>query len=170
MTTVGAAQNRPSDKKATEAKADESLLAREVRHQVQVLPYYSVFDYIHFTLTGSTVTLEGQVLRPTLKESAEAAVKTIEGITAVVNRIEVLPKSATDDELRREIYRAVFEDTSLQRYAAQAVPSIHIVVKNGVVTLEGTVANEADKALAAKRAASVSGVTHVESHLLVGGA
>ncbi len=159
----------PSKKNAPKVtvKPEEHSLAHDVRHQLQVLPYYSVFDYITFDLQGGKVTLSGQVVRPTLRADAEAAVRSIEGITTVNNLIEVLPKSPADDELRRGVYRAIFEDVVLQRYAVSAVPAIHILVKEGAITLEGAVASESDKNLAASRAASVSGVAGVKNRLAV---
>lgn len=150
-----------------EPKQEESTLALEIRHQLQVLPYYSVFDYIAFTLEGHKVTLTGYVLRPHLRTDAERAIGSIEGVTSVANFIQVLPKSSTDDELRNSVYRAIFEDSVLQRYAVTDVPTIHILVKEGTITLEGSVENENDKKLAASRSSGVSGVTSVSNNLSV---
>ena len=152
------------------AKPEEknpSSLPREIHHQLLVLPYYSVFDIIGFTLDGKKVTLTGQVVRPTLKSQAEAAVKSIEGVAIVVNQIELLPASPADDELRRATYRAIFEDATLARYAVQTVPPIHIIVKNGNVALEGTVASVSDKNLAGSRAGGVANVHNVKNNLVV---
>jgi hyperosmotically inducible protein len=149
-------------------RADENL-ARVVHHQLLTLPYYSVFDNLMFTIDGDKVTLSGQVVRPTLKEHAEAAVRSIEGVSSVVSTIEVLPKSPADDQLRRQVYRAIFEDMVLERYAVQAVPPIHIIVKNGAVTLQGTVDNEGDGSLAAQRANTVAGIQNLANHLVVRG-
>lgn len=151
--------------KKTAAKPEENALVHEIRHQLQVLPYYSVFDYIAFTLDGSKVTLTGYVLRPHLRGDAEHAIGSIEGVSIVSNLIQVLPKSSTDNDLRRSVYRAIFEDSELQRYAISAVPTIHILVKEGAVTLEGSVDNEDDKRLAESRASGVSGVSSVSDHL-----
>jgi osmotically-inducible protein OsmY len=113
------------------------------------------------------VTLYGQVVRPTLKSDAEAAVKSIEGVGSVVNNIEVLPVSTMDDQLRRAVFRAVYSEPGLSRYAEQAVPSIHIIVKNGNVTLEGVVDSEMDKNLANLRASQVPNVFSVKNNLVV---
>src|SRR6267143_4673221 len=112
-------------------------LVKEVRHELVMLPYYNVFDNLAFKVDGSTVTLLGQVTRPTLKSDAERVVKSIEGVERVVNNIEVLPLSPNDDRLRLAVYRAIYGDTTLNRYGLQAVPPIHIIVKNGQVSLEG---------------------------------
>ncbi len=151
----------------TAAKPEESALLHEIRHQILVLPYYSVFDYITFTLEGTKVTLRGEVLRPTLRTNAEAAVRSIEGIITVENQIEILPKSSTDDDLRRAVYRAIFEDSVLQRYAIDDVPRIHIIVKDGAVALEGGVETDSDKNLAAARVSSVPGVSNVKNDLFL---
>jgi hyperosmotically inducible protein len=109
-----------------------------------MLPYYGVFDVLGFRVEGYTVILTGAVTRPTLKSDAERVVKSIEGVENVRNEIEVLPLSPNDDRVRQAVYRAIYGFPSLNRYAMQAVPSIHIIVKNGAVTLEGVAANEAE--------------------------
>jgi len=162
------AQHPPAAIPATTApKTEESQLSREIRHQLFVLPYYSVFDYITFTLEGDKVTLSGYVLRPTLRANAEAAVKSLEGVSSVKNLIEVLPKSSTDDGFRRAVYRAIFEDSTLQRYAVSEVPVVHIILRNGEVALEGAVSSEAEKTLASTRASSVPGVSNVKNNISV---
>ena len=162
------AQHPPAAKPATAApKTEESQLSREIRHQLFVLPYYSVFDYLTFTVDVDKVTLSGYVLRPTLKANAEAAVRSLEGVSSVKNLIEVLPKSSTDDDSRRAVYRAIFEDSTLQRYAVSEVPVIHIILRNGEVTLEGAVSNEAEKNLASARAGSVSGISSVKNNISI---
>ena len=152
--------------KQTEPKAQQNLI-KEVRHQLVLLPYYSVFDNLVFRVQGSKVILMGQVVRPTLKSDAEAAVKSIEGVTGVENNIEVLPTSPMDDQIRRAVYRAIYGEPALSRYALSAVPSIHIVVKNGNVTLEGVADNENDKNLAGLRANGVPNVFSVKNNLVV---
>src|SRR5882724_4287274 len=162
------AQHPATPKSAkVEVKPEEPQLPREIRHQLIVLPYYSVFDYIAFTLDADKVTLSGYVLRPTLKAHAEAAVKSLEGVSSVKNLIEVLPKSSTDDDSRRAVYRAIFEDSALQRYAVPEVPVIHVILRNAEVTLEGAVLTEAEKNLASTRASGVSGISSVKNNLTI---
>ena len=143
-------------------------LVKEVRHQLLLLPYYSVFDNLLYKVDGDKVTLMGQVVRPTLKSDAENAVKEIEGVSSVDNQIQVLPVSPMDDQLRRAVYRAIYGDPALSRYGMSALPSIHIIVNNGHVTMEGVVDSEADKNLAAIRANSVPNVFSVTNNLVVG--
>jgi hyperosmotically inducible protein len=149
---------------------DESRIAQKVRHELLMLPYYGVFDDLAFKVDGGTVTLLGEVTRPTLKSDAENVVKRIEGVTNVVNQIEVLPLSPMDNQIRMAEYRAIYGDPALStRYGFQALPSIHIIVKNGHVRLEGMVANEADKNLVGIRANGVPNVFSVENDLQVEG-
>jgi len=155
-----------SNKQQTEPKSRQNLI-REVRHQLVLLPYYSVFDNLSFRVEGDTVILEGQAVRPTLKSDAENVVKNIEGVGRVVNNIEVLPPSPMDDQIRRAVYRAIFSEPGLSRYAESAVPSIHIIVKNGNVTLVGVVDSETDKNLANIRASGVPNVFAVKNELVV---
>ncbi len=142
-------------------------ITQEVHHQLVMLPFYSVFDNLAYKVNGSTVTLLGQVTRPTLKSDAERAVKSIEGVNNVVNDIEVLPVSPMDDQIRRAVYRAIYSKPGLDMYAMRAVPTIHIIVKNGHVTLTGAVANQGDKTRAGIAAKGVPNVFSVTNDLRV---
>jgi osmotically-inducible protein OsmY len=159
------AQGRPPAPKET-AKYDV-WLTKQVRHQLLMVPWYSVFDNLEFKVEGYTVTLYGQVVTASIKNEAESAVKHLEGVEKVVNHIEILPPSPADARIRRQEFRAIYSFGALQRYAIQAVPPIHIIVKGGDVTLEGVVANEGDKNAAYIRARSVPGVFSVTNHLRV---
>ena len=140
-------------------------LNKEVRHELVTLPYYGVFDNLAYRVDGSKVTLFGQVREPKLKSDAEKAVKSVEGVSAVDNQIEVMPLSASDDQVRMAVYRAIYSKPSLQRYQLGAVPPIHIIVKNGDVTLEGVVGNEMDKSVAGIAANGVGGVHKLTNNL-----
>ena len=146
------------------ARAQDRII-REVRHELVMLPYYGVFDNLSYRVDGGSVTLMGQVTRPTLKSDAGNAVKGIEGVTRVDNQIQVLPLSPMDDGLRQAEYRSIYGHPGLDRYAMQAVPPIHIIVDNGKVTLEGVVATQSDKDMAGIRANTVSGVFSVVNNL-----
>ena len=147
---------------------NETEIAQHVRHELVMLPYYGIFDDLAFRVDGGTVTLLGAVVRPTLKDDAGRVVKKIPGVQNVVNNIEVLPLSPNDDRIRRAAYRAIYGDPTLStRYGFRALPSIHIIVKNGNITLEGVVANQGDKNLIGIRANGVSGVFSVTNNLLV---
>jgi len=165
--TTTPARGQNTSHQRSEKKMQENLV-KEVRHQLLLLPYYSVFDNLLFKVEGDKVTLLGQVVRPTLKSDAENAVKSIEGVASVNNQIEVLPVSPMDDQLRRAVYRAIYGDPVLSRYGMSALPSIHIIVKNGNVTLEGVVDSESDKNLANLRASAVPNVFSVTNNLTVG--
>ena len=151
--------------KSTEGPQEKVI--RQVRHELIMLPYYGVFDNLSFKLNGRTVTLMGQVVRPSLKPDAGRVVKDVEGIESVVNEIEVLPTSPNDDRIRLDTYRAIYSDNMLYRYGLQAVPPIHIIVRNGNVILVGVVANQADKNVAGIRASGVSGSFSVKNDLMV---
>ncbi|MBZ5628393.1 MAG: BON domain-containing protein [Acidobacteriia bacterium] len=144
-------------------------ITREVLHELLMLPYYSVWDNLAFQVNGSAVTLSGQVTNPSTKSDAEAAVKRIEGVDKVVNEIEVLPPSSADDRIRRAEYRAIYGFDGLSRYSWGTVPSIHIIVKGGHVTLVGVVDNPADKQMAEMQAKGVPGTFSVTNNLQVAG-
>jgi hyperosmotically inducible protein len=147
--------------------AGMSRIEREVRREIVMLPFYSLFDHFAFRVDGETVTLMGKVSRPTLKSDAERVVKKIEGVEKVNNEIEVLPLSPNDDRLRLALYQAIYGHSTLQTLAVRAVPPIHIIVEKGKVTLEGVVANEMQKNVANIQANAVSGVFSVTNNLRV---
>ena len=146
-----------------------SSLENAVRHELVMLPWYSVFDNLSFQVDpNGVVTLTGQVYRPTLKSDAGNVVKRLEGVTAVKNQIEVLPLSPFDDRIRLAVARSIFGfNGPLYRYAMGSVPSIHIIVKNGNVTLTGVVSSEFDRNIANVRANQVPGVFSVRNDLVV---
>jgi hyperosmotically inducible periplasmic protein len=148
------------------AQSQERII-REVRHELLMLPYFGVFDYIAFKVDGGTVTLLGQVVRPVLKSDAENAVKRIEGVDHVNNEIEVLPPSSMDDRIRIQLFHAIYGFPSLEKYALGVQKPIRIIVKNGHVTLEGVVDNQADKDLVNVRARTVPGTFSVDNNLQV---
>lgn len=151
----------------TPASPTESHISREVRHELLMLPYYGVFDNLAYKVNGGKVTLYGEVTRPTLKSDAENVVKNVEGVSSVTNDIKVLPVSPMDDRIRLAEYRAIYSQPTLNRYALQAIPPIHIVVDNGHVTLVGVVGSEADKNMAGIQANAVPGVFSVDNQLQV---
>jgi hyperosmotically inducible protein len=146
---------------------DEQRIVKEVRHELVMLPYYSLFDDLEYSVNGGTVTLLGSVTNPTLKSDAENAVKRIEGVTQVNNQIKVLPPSPMDDQIRRQVARSISNQGGLYRYFMGAVPSIHIIVDNGHVTLKGVVDNQADDTQAKMAANQVPGVFSVKDELQV---
>jgi hyperosmotically inducible periplasmic protein len=166
----GIAQAATPNSSAPPALSQSSIqrIVQEVHHQLVLLPYYGVFDNLAYRVSpDGTVTLLGQVVRPTLKSDAENAVKHIEGVEHVDNQIKVLPASPMDDQIRMATYRAIYGDSALNQYALRAVPPIHIIVDSGHVTLEGAVANSMDKQIAETRAKTVPNVFSVTDNLAV---
>jgi hyperosmotically inducible periplasmic protein len=155
-------QAPPSD-----AASYQSWLSNQVRHQLVMLPWYSLFDNLEYRIDGNNVTLLGQVVRPNLKSDAESAVKHIEGVGTISNQIEVLPLSPMDNQIRRAEFRAIYGTPGFDVYAIQTVQPIHIIVNNGHVTLEGMVRNQTDKNLAGMAANRVPNVFSVTNNLRV---
>ena len=142
-------------------------IQKEVLHELTMLPYITVFDNLAFKVEGDKVILLGQVTKPVLKSDAEKAVKSVEGVEAVDNQIEVLPTSINDDRLRRQLFRAIYGFGPLEKYDMGVIKPIRIIVRNGRVTLEGIVDSQADKDSAGIRANGVSGVFSVTNNLRV---
>lgn len=163
MLTIAA---RPQDTR--DSSHQQQGVTREVYHQLVLLPHLTVFDNIEYQVNGDNVTLSGEVSQPINKSDAESAVKSIEGIGTVTDNMKVLPLSPMDDQIRMAEFRAIYSFPSLQKYAQYAVQSIHIIVENGHVTLEGAVDNQADKDAANVRANSVPNVFSVTNNLKVG--
>ena len=172
LLSVLASQTLQAQDQATQgaalSPASLERITREVHHELVMLPFFGVFDNLAYKVDpDGTVTLMGQTVRPTLKSDAEQVVKRIEGVTKVINNIEVLPPSPMDDRIRLAVYRAIYGHPALDMYQLRAIPPIHIIVKNGHVTLEGVVARQMDKQIAETQANSVPGVFSVTDNLRV---
>jgi hyperosmotically inducible periplasmic protein len=147
--------------------ATDTNTIRKIRKQLVTLPFYGVFDNLAFRYEEGVVTLYGQVSRPTLKKDAARVVERVTGVDQVINRIEVLPLSNFDDRIRVAVYRAIYRQPGLDRLSLQAVPPIHIIVKNGNVTLEGVAPNKGDATRAFIAANGVPGVFSVKNNLRI---
>jgi len=166
----GAVRGATQDSQAHgRARNSDAYLKREVGHQLNMVPWYTVFDILKYSVSDDVVTLTGAVTNPTVKTDAENAVKHIEGAEKVVDQIEVLPPSPQDDQIRLAEYRAIYSQGTLSRYGLGALQSIHIIVKGGHVTLEGNVDTQADKDAAGIYAKGVSNVFSVANNLVVTG-
>ena len=167
------------------------LKTSELIHKNLVtLPNYGVFDDLSFSMRGSEVILKGYASRPTLKKDAERIVKSVEGVKSVVNKIEVLPLSGFDDQIRLRTYLAIYRNPNLRKYSSggpllpMRSPAwtaggitnnppvgwnpIHIIVKNGKVTLTGVVDRDMDKQIIGMAVNRVPGVFSVNNNLGVG--
>lgn len=174
---------------AQQLTEQQARLAEQIRKEIVTLPEYSLFDNLSYLFEdgGSTVVLRGQVARPTLKTSTERVVQRLEGVEKVVNEIEVLPNSPNDEQVRAGVYVRVYGHPTLSRYnpnrgtplfsstarrsfgiSSDPPPGrhpIHIIVKNGHVTLEGVVDTEGDKTIAGLQANSTPGAFSVTNNL-----
>lgn len=173
--SVTSAQEQPkiADKAQTREEAvrrSQEWVIKEVRHELLMMPYYSVFDWIEYEVRPDlTVVLRGQVVSPPDKRShAEAAVRRVEGVSRIVNNIEVLPVSPQDDRLRLALYRSVYSGP-LFRYGIGSRQDIHIIVNRGRATLKGVVDSESDRIIAYHRARSVPGLFEVNNELAIRG-
>lgn len=146
---------------------EEDRITREVRHELVMQPYYTIWDWLSFRVSGSTVELIGDAYSVGLKRDAVNTVKHIEGVESVIDRINQLPPSPMDDRIRHRVARAIFDWDGLSRYSWSAVSSIHIVVSGGRVRLEGIVDTQSDKDVAGLRANGVPGVFQVTNNLRV---
>jgi hyperosmotically inducible protein len=178
----------------TWSQEDTLRIVKDVQKKLGGLTTYSVFDWITFGIQGKTVVLKGYASRPILKDDAGRAVKSIPGVESVDNQIEVLPLSPSDDRIRAAVYNRIYTSPSLSKYNANAgnlrratgpgpniaamaggitqsppigYHAIHIIVKNGNVTLYGVVLNEGDSAIAGMQANSAPGAFSVDNDLIV---
>ena len=166
ISTVGVSGARAGQKVS---QSPNETVQREVQHQLRMLNYYIVFDNLEYGVEGDRVILQGEVTNPEVKSEAVAAVKKVPGVSDVQDNIKVLPLSNEDDRIRRAAYRAIYGDPQLSRYGFQSVQSIHIIVDNGHITLEGTVESDADRNVAGIRANSVPGAFSMKNNLMVHG-
>jgi hyperosmotically inducible protein len=137
------------------APSSDEALAKQVRHEIVMYPHYTIWDEIDFQVNHGSVELIGEVNQPYKKSELGKIVAHVPGVESVTNQLEVLPLSPMDDRLRLQVARAIYRDSALSRYGQGVLPSIHIIVDNGHVTLAGVVANDFDKQVAGVRASSV---------------
>jgi hyperosmotically inducible periplasmic protein len=157
-----------SARNAVASERGTDRIEKQVKHELNMLPYVNAFDYLTFTVNAdNTVTLSGEVTNPVLKSDAGNVVKRIEGVEHVNNQIQVLPVSFMDDGLRRRLFRTIYGYPGLQKYALGVQKPIRIIVANGHVTLVGVVDSEMDKNLAGMRANGVPGIFSVDNQLKV---
>ncbi|MBX7221514.1 MAG: BON domain-containing protein [Blastocatellia bacterium] len=149
-----------------QAKTQDAELYEKVRKTLVTLPRYSVFDNLEYKIENGAVTLLGQVRNASLHDDAERSVKRIKGVTSVTNNIEILPVGRNDDQIRREAFSRVYSGI-LARYKIQAVPPIHIIVKNGHLTLAGVVATKAESNFAEIQAKQVTFAFSVTNRLAI---
>jgi hyperosmotically inducible protein len=173
LATGAAAQKRKEPKMernvppSASAERARFAVARQVRHELLMMPYYGVFDWIQYDVQpDGTVVLDGKVTRPTIKSRAESVTEDVEGVTRVENRIQVLPPSGIDDQLRLRLYREIYSGP-LFKYQVGSLKAIHILVDHGHVTLEGLVNSSGDRTIANVRANSVPGIFSVTNNLQV---
>jgi len=179
---------------AGELQKRQMELAQKVQREIYRLPSYTAFDAVNFQIQGtSKVILLGYAFKPTVKSGAENVVKQIEEVEEVENRIEVLPVSGADDDIRIQTYAAIYGHPAMRRYVpgagfsgadidnllrdlqfglqaaqlTQGPHNIHIVVKNGNVALVGVVSSDMHKQIAEHMARGVPGSFSVENHLQV---
>ena len=121
---------------------------RDISDQVNRYSRFTIFDDVEASVTarprrahrlGDDAVQEGRPRTPRAPRR---------GRDRVVNRIDVLPVSQFDDELRFRISRAIYGNSSFWNYAAMANPPIHIVVNRGRVTLTGVVQSNVERMLA----------------------
>lgn len=166
MTTLVAALMLAASFAAAAPGVGAQPSSQSIRKSLVTLPYYGVFDNLAYSIApDGTVTLSGQVLRPTTKHDAEYRVSRLPGVSRVVNQIKVLPLSSFDDSIRSSAYREIFNTGSLYRYALGVNPAVHIIVDRGNLTLEGVVGSEMDRRLANIAARGVPGVFSVTNNL-----
>lgn len=147
---VGLAQ--AADKHYAPALGTDAALSNKVRHEILTYPRYTLFDDIGYRVNNGQVELSGAVTQPYKKSDIEKIVRDIPGVTGITDEIKVLPLSNMDDRLRMQVARSIFGYPALSRYSMGAIPSIHIIVDNGHVTLAGVVDTQMDKQLAGMRA------------------
>jgi hyperosmotically inducible periplasmic protein len=176
---------------------DGLRVTQEVQKRLARLTNLSVFDWLTFGFHGKTVVVKGFASRPILKKDIDNTLKGIPGVDSVDNQVEVLPNSPNDDRIRAAVYNRIYTQPALRRYNANqggirqatgpgpnvalmaggitnspplGFHAIHIIVKNGNVTLFGVVSNESDKSIAGMQANSAPGAFSVDNDLIVQGA
>ena len=145
----------------------DAAIAQDLTHEIRLYPFYGIFDLVQGDVHDGVVTLRGAVRQPVQKTDYERLAKQVAGVKGVKNELEILPLSNYDDQIRLRVARAIYGSTLGTRYGNQALPPIHIIVKNGEVRLEGVVLNQLDKTLAGNAARFAATFFKLENNLQV---
>ena len=146
---------------------NDRALAERVADQVRRSSYFTVFDDVEIGVENGVVTLTGYVTQPIKSEDLARRVSHVDGAQDFVNRLEVLPASLGDDRLRNIIANAIYRDPSFSHYASQAVPPVHIIVRNSSVLLTGVVNSEVERRQAENIVRGIPGIIGVQNTLRV---
>jgi len=148
-----------------QAPRKDFQIFKDVSSAVLTYPQFTIFDDVRASVDRGAVTLAGKVTMPFKRHDIETRVARIDGVTRVVNRIDVLPVSTSDDELRFVLARQIYGNSAFWQYASMPNPPIHIVVEHGRVTLAGVVSSNVERVLARSIAATTFGVLSVTNEL-----
>lgn len=139
----------------------------DILDQVNRYTHFTIFDNVNVTIDGQgVVTLSGHVTMPYKSAELAERVASVDGVAGVDNKIAALRFSLSDNELRYRIVRSIYGNSSLWQYGIGAVPSIHIVVNWGHVTLAGVVASQVDRRLTeslARQSLALSVTNHLQT-------
>ena len=150
------------------SEQSDQQIAEAVTHQIRLYPFYSIFDWVQGNVENGVVTLTGAVREPWYAKDYANLASQVRGVKAVQNELEVLPLSPFDNRIRMQVARAIYGNPNIgTRYGFQALPSVHIIVKNGDVRLEGAVANQMDKTIIEMAARRVGLSFSVEDNLKI---
>lgn len=155
LLVAGTAMASTTSPSSSPADTQDAQIAAKTIHEIRMYPWYTIWDNINVRVNNGDVELTGQVSQPFKKPDMTRLAQHVPGVRSVTNNLEVLPTSMFDDRLRFQVARAIFRDPVLSQYAIEPIPSIHIIVDNGHVTLEGVVNNQMEKNVAGIRAGSV---------------
>lgn len=133
---------------AQPAERKDLQVFNDVATSVNRYAWFTIFDDVSAEVKDGVVTLQGKVTMPYKKSDIEKRVAKVDGVSRIVNQLEVLPVSNWDDQLRYRIARAIYGNANFWNYAASANPPIHIIVERGRVTLTGVVQSEVERMLA----------------------
>jgi hyperosmotically inducible protein len=150
---------------AIKANVDDEMIANEVAKQVQQYVFYTVYDDVEGSVHDGVVTLTGKVTMPYKASDIGDLVARVPGVREVDNRIETLPVSTFDDQLRLAVAGQIYRDPMFWNYAIQANPPVHVVVENGHVTLTGVVNSEVERRKAETIARTTFGAFSVDNRL-----
>ncbi len=137
-----------------------------VRSAVLRYTQYTVFDDVNFGVQDDfSVVLLGAVTEPYKKTEVENRVGKVFGVRSVDNRIEVLPLSPNDQDIRFSLYNRIYRDPRFSDRAGRVNPPIHIIVSRGRVLLTGVVRSPLEVRVLMSIARSTPGVFDVQNRL-----
>lgn len=119
-------------------------------------------EHIKISSTDGAVSLSGDVFNETHKPMAQDTAEALPGVKSVDNRIEITGDRPAE---KSDLWISINVKTALVFHRNVNASKTEVYVKDGIVTLKGETANQAQKELTTEYAKDIDGVKSVNNEM-----